>query len=46
VRYDDPRLLSTASHGDKKASPFVIIAEDSGYVGLASFFNVVVLVSV
>ena len=47
VPYNDYRLLSM-THGvhDAKASPFVIVAHDSGYKGLDSFINAIILIAV
>ena len=47
VSFKDARLLSTVNGvHDAKASPFVIVALGSGFRGLDSFFNIVILVAV
>ncbi|KAI9845902.1 MAG: Amino-acid permease inda1 [Sclerophora amabilis] len=46
VRYDDERLLGANPYGNVQASPFVIVAKDAGLIGLDSFINVVILISV
>lgn len=46
VRSDDDRLLGSNPLMDANASPFVIAAHDAGLIGLDSFMNVIILVSV
>lgn len=43
---DDPRLLSTSSYTDVKASPFVLIGLYAGLRGFDHFMNAVILISV
>lgn len=45
VPYNDPRLIGSGLI-DVSASPFVIVAANAGLIGLDSFINVVILVSV
>ena len=46
VPWNDDRLLSSGHDAGTKASPFVIVAVDSGIKGLDHFFNIVILISV
>ncbi|KAH9845142.1 amino acid permease, partial [Teratosphaeria destructans] len=46
VPYTDGHLLNAASSVDITASPFVIAIENAGISGLASVFNVVIMIAV
>lgn len=45
VPWNDERLLNASGDSGTKASPFVIVAKDSGIPGLDHFFNAVIMIS-